>query len=104
MVYVRLSQRTDDLCPTCGNPVQPGRALCRSCADAKNGANKRSRARDPDGKWKTFNVNAEHKGKPVRPNCAPGHAHAWSPALDLACRPFACRPWQMEEKRVFYGI
>jgi hypothetical protein len=87
MAYVRLSQRTDDLCQ-CGEPAQPGRCQCRSCADATNENAKRFKAKDPDIKWKTFNRNAERHNKHVSSICVPGHAHAWSPDLDLACRAF----------------
>jgi hypothetical protein len=75
MVYVRMSQRTDDLCQ-CGEPTQPGRGKCRSCAaDITNEAAKRSKAKDPDTKWKTFNTNAARLDK--RSACLimrmPGH-------------------------------
>ncbi len=87
MVYVQMSQRADDLCQ-CGEPTQPGRCQCRSCADIANEAVKRSQAKDPDAQWKTFNANAARQNKHVSSICVPGHAHSWSPDPDLACRAF----------------
>ncbi len=69
--YVRLSQRTDDLC-ACGEPVQPGKGKCRPCADKSNAAVKRSNAKDPDTKFKQFNRNTK---KLVSSICMVMHGH-----------------------------
>jgi hypothetical protein len=85
MVYVRLSQREDALCQ-CGDPTEPGKSRCQSCADANNEANRRRRHKNPEVKWKTFNQNAERKGKPVRPNCMHA-AQIYFSCLQILCQP-----------------
>ncbi len=70
---MRLSQWTDELC-LCGEPVQPGKGMCRSCAD-KLKANKRNNAKDPDNKFKQFKRNAKKNKKLVSTICMVMRGH-----------------------------